>query len=80
MHIFRGVFAMYAETPATSAEFARSLPGARGRNADEVKALTFAFLATLATLVREARERGEVDPAIDPQLAERHLFSLDSEA
>lgn len=76
MHLFRGIFAMYGETPATSAEFVRSLPGARGRNADEVNALTFSFLATLATLVREARERGEVDATVDPLLAARNVFSL----
>lgn len=76
LHMFRGVFAMYAETPALSAEFIKALPGSKGRNANEVNALTFAFLATLATLVREAKERGEVDPGIDALMAARNIFSL----
>jgi len=76
MHMFRGVFRMYGEAPALSAEFVRGLPGARGRNADEVNALTYATLAHLATLTREAKGRGEVAADVDPLLAARNVFSL----
>jgi len=76
LHLFRGIFAMYAETPALSAEFIKTLPGSKGRNAAEVNALTFAFIATLANLVREGKERGEVDPSVDALMAARNVFSL----
>jgi len=76
LHLFRGVFAMYAETPALSAEFIKALPGSKGRNAAEVNALTFSFLATLATTVREGKARGEVAPEVDALLAARNIFSL----
>lgn len=76
LHMFRGVFAMYAEAPALSAEFIKALPGSKGRNANEVNALTFSFIATLATLVREGKERGEVDPRVDALMAARNIFSL----
>lgn len=76
LHMFRGIFAMYGETPALSAEFIKTLPGSKGRNADEVNALTFAFIATLANLVREGKARGEVDPAVDALMAARNIFSL----
>ena len=76
LHVFAGIFAMYGETPALAAEFVRALPSARGRNAQEVNALTFSFFAHLAQMVREAQDRGEVDPAVDSLLAARNLFSL----
>lgn len=76
LHVFRGIFTMYGETPAMAAEFVRALPSARGRNAQEVNALTFTFFAYLAQMVREAQHRGEVDPSIDTLLAARNIFSL----
>lgn len=76
LHLFAGPFSMYGETPALSAEFIRTLPGARGRNAAEVNALTFSFIATVAGVIREARERGEVDASVDPLFAARNVFSL----
>ncbi|MFO0746334.1 MAG: TetR/AcrR family transcriptional regulator [Myxococcota bacterium] len=76
LHLFRGIFRMYGESPALAAEFVRSLPGARGRNADEVNAETYAFLAHVATLVREAQRKGELDASLDPLMAARNVFSL----
>lgn len=76
LHLFAGPFAMYGETPDLSAEFIRSLPGARGRNASEVNALTFSFIASVANVVREGRDRGEVAADIDPLFAARNIFSL----
>jgi len=76
LHVFGCIFQMYGETPKLAAEFVRALPSSRGRNAQEVNALTFAFFAHLAQMVREAQERGEVDPAVDSMLAARNLFSL----
>ena len=76
LHMFQGIFAMYGETPALAAEFVRALPSARGRNAQEVNALTFSFFAYLAQMVREAQLRGEVDTTIDTLLAARNIFSL----
>jgi TetR/AcrR family transcriptional regulator, cholesterol catabolism regulator len=76
LHIFSGIFAMYAETPELAAEFVRAQPGASGRNAQEVNALTFGFFAHLAQMVREAQGRGEVDAAVDSLLAARNIFSL----
>jgi len=76
LHIFGGVFRMYAESPALAGEFVRALPGATGRNAQDTNAFTFGFLAHLAHLVREAQKTGELDPRVDPLLAARNIFSL----
>ncbi|MCC6621882.1 MAG: TetR/AcrR family transcriptional regulator [Deltaproteobacteria bacterium] len=76
LHLFRGVFRMYAERPALAGELVRSLPGARGRNAQEMNALTFATLAHLANITREAQHRGELAPGNDPLLVARNVFSL----
>jgi AcrR family transcriptional regulator len=76
MHLFRGIFAMYAEHPELSADFVRLLPGAEGPNVARVNALTFAFLHRLATLVREAQERGEVAADVLPLQAASNVFSL----
>lgn len=76
LHVFAGIFAMYGEHPAVAAAFVRELPGAKGPNADQVNALTVAFLHRLAGLVREAQDGGEVDPSIDPLRAATNVFSL----
>jgi AcrR family transcriptional regulator len=77
MHLFRTLFAMYAEEPAIAEQFVRALPGAGvGDSERAVRALTSAFVARLAELVVDAKRTGEVDEPIDPVLAARNIFSL----
>lgn len=76
MHLFRRIFAMYAEHPELSAAFVRLLPGAEGANVARVNALTFAFLHRLAGLVHEAQQRGEVAADVLPLQAASNVFSL----
>ncbi len=76
MHVFRGLFEMYAEHPRVAREFVRALPGADGPNAVAVNAYTLSFLHQLAALVRAAQERGEVDPEVSSFQAASNLFSL----
>lgn len=76
MHVFAGIFAMYGEHPAIAIAFVRELPGAKGTNADQVNALTFAFLHRIAGLVREAQDQGELAPSIEPLRAATNVFTL----
>jgi TetR/AcrR family transcriptional regulator, cholesterol catabolism regulator len=76
MHLFGGLFAMYAQHPKVGAAFVQNLPGADGPNGQQVHAMTFAFLHRLADLVREAAARGEASAEVDPLLAAQNLFSL----
>jgi AcrR family transcriptional regulator len=76
LHVFRGLFQMYAEHPGVAAAFIRHFPGADGPNGREVSALTFAFLHRLAQLVRDAQGRGEVAPSVEPMQAAANVFWL----
>lgn len=76
LYVFRGLFEMYAEHPGVAAAFVRALPGAQGRNAQAINALTFAFLHRISELVREAQQRGEVDSRVQPMLAAQNIFVL----
>jgi AcrR family transcriptional regulator len=75
MHVFRGLFRMYAEHPDMGAAFVRSLPGAKGPNADRVNGLTFAFLHKVAALVVEAQSAGELGRDVDPLVAAQNVFA-----
>lgn len=76
LHLFRGLFEMYAEHPAVAAEFVRALPGADGPNAMAVNAYSMVFLSRIAGLVQAAQERGEVSADISPFQAASNIFSL----
>jgi AcrR family transcriptional regulator len=76
MHVFGGIFGMYAQHPGVAAAFVKVLPGADGPNGKQVQAMTFGFLRRLADLVQEAAARGEASPAVDPLLAAQNIFAL----
>ncbi|MCB9617665.1 MAG: TetR/AcrR family transcriptional regulator [Sandaracinus sp.] len=76
MHLFDGLFRMYAEYPGLAADFVRHLPGADGPNARRVSTLTLAFLHRLAMLVVDAQRRGEVASDVDLLTCSRNLFGL----
>jgi AcrR family transcriptional regulator len=76
LHVFRGVFAMYGKHPKMAAAFVRTLPGARGPNADRVNTLTFGFFHRLGQLVSEAQRRGEVAADLNPILCAQNVFAL----
>lgn len=75
-HVFERLFAMYGEHPALAKQFVAALPGGSGPNAEQVNALTAAFLHRLATLIAAAAARGEVDRAIAPLQAAGAAFAL----
>jgi AcrR family transcriptional regulator len=76
MYVFRGLFEMYGEFPEIAAAFVRAFPGARGKNAQELNALTFAFLHRIAALIGEAQHRGEIDRRVEPLMAAQNIFAL----
>lgn len=76
MHVFRAIFAMYAEHPKMGAAFVRVLPGATGPNAQRANTLTFGFFHRLALLVGEAQAAGEVAADLPPLACAHNLFAL----
>lgn len=76
LYVFRGLFEMYAEFPDVAAAFVRAFPGARGKNAQALNALTFAFLHRIASLLRDAQDKGEVGKHVEPLLAAQNIFML----
>jgi AcrR family transcriptional regulator len=76
MHIFRRLFAMYAESEGVSRMFVKELPGADGPNAERVNGLTLAFFQRVATLVERAQQRGEVRKSAFPLLAAQTFFAV----
>lgn len=76
VHVFRGVFAMYAKHPKMAAAFVKTLPAARGPNSDRVNTLTFGFLHRLGMLVSEAQLKGEVAKDLNPILCAQNVFGL----
>lgn len=76
MHVFHGVYAMYGKYPKLGEPFVRSLPGAKGPNAERVSTLTFGFLHRLSLLVAEAQARGEVAADLNPLMCANNVFAL----
>jgi AcrR family transcriptional regulator len=76
MHVFRGLFQMYAEHPGVAAAFIKHYPGADGPNGQELNALTFAFLHRLGQLVHAAQTRGEVAADVEAMRAAGNIFWL----
>lgn len=76
VHIFRGIFAMYAKHPNMAAAFVRNLAGARGPNTERVNTLTFGFLHRLGQLVSEAQAKGEVAKDLNPTFCAQNVFGL----
>ncbi|MDF2697086.1 MAG: hypothetical protein K0S65_5469 [Labilithrix sp.] len=76
MHVFRVIFAMYAEHPKMASAFVRSLPSAAGPNAQRVNMLTFGFLHRIGLLVTEAQARREVAGDLNPITCAQNVFAL----
>lgn len=76
MHIFGGIFAMYAEHPGLTAAFVRHFPGSTGPSGQKVNGLTFSFLLRIAELVRDKQQAGEISREIEPLSAAANVFSL----
>lgn len=76
LHVFRAVFAMYAEEPAVAQAFVKHLQASSGPNGQQVGAMTFAFLHRLGALIMEAAARGEVAEDTPPLLAAQSAFAL----
>jgi AcrR family transcriptional regulator len=75
-HVFRGVFAMYGKYPKMGSAFVRTLPAARGPNADRVNTLTFGFLHRIGMLITDAQAKGEVASDLVPTLCAQNIFGL----
>jgi len=76
MHVFTGLFRMYAEHPDVAAAFVRSFPGAKGPNAQRMMTMTFGFLHRIALLLGEGQARGELARDVEPILAAQNVFAL----
>ena len=55
MHVFAGLFRMYAQTPGVAAVFVKSLPGATGLNAQRMTTMTFGFMHRLFLFFAEGQ-------------------------
>ena len=77
MHLFARLFRMYAEHPALSAAFVRSVgvPN-KGPNGQAMDAYTFAFLHRLGGLIAAAEQRGELRPGLPLDVAASNVFAL----
>ena len=76
MHVFAGLFAMYAEHPDVAAAFVKHLPGARGPNAQRMWTMTFGFVHRIGMLVAEGQASGELARDIEPFAAAQNVFAL----
>lgn len=76
LHVFEGIFRMYAEHPDVAMAFVRHSPGARGPNARAMWTMTYGFVHRLGLLVAEAQARGEVAGDLDATACARNVFSL----
>lgn len=76
MHVFSGLFAMYAEHPDVAAAFVKHLPGARGPNAQRMWTMTFGFVHRIGMLVAEGQAAGELARDIEPFSAAQNVFAL----
>jgi TetR/AcrR family transcriptional regulator, cholesterol catabolism regulator len=76
LHVFEGFFTFYAKEPGLARMFIRELLFVEPGPAGERMKLERTFAARLAELVVAARERGEVAPEVDLEVAGFNLFSL----
>ena len=76
LHVFGGLFEMYAEHTKLALSFIRIFPTAVGPNGQTLRGLTFGFLHQLSELVRAASARGEVARDVPPMQAAHNLFAL----
>ncbi|WP_257451251.1 TetR/AcrR family transcriptional regulator [Archangium lipolyticum] len=76
LHVFEGFFSFYAKEPGLARTFIRELLFLEPGPAGERMQLERTFAARLAELVVAARERGEVAPEVDLEVAGFNLFSL----
>jgi hypothetical protein len=76
LHVFRGLFEMYAARQSTSKAFLTQYFGATGPNSTRLNALTFTFLHQVAELVRTAQGRKEVAADVDPVLLASNFFAI----
>jgi TetR/AcrR family transcriptional regulator, cholesterol catabolism regulator len=76
MHVFGGLFAMYAEHPDVAAAFVKHLPGARGPNAQRMWTMTFGFVHRIGMLVAEGQSAGEIARDVEPFGAAQNVFAL----
>lgn len=76
MHLFGALFRMYGEAPGVAAAFIRSLPGAKGPNAERMRTMTFGFLHRLSLVIASAQQSGEVAAEHNPLLCAQNVFGL----
>jgi AcrR family transcriptional regulator len=76
MHLFGGLFSMYAEHPKLAMSFIRVFPTAVGPNGQALRGLTLGFLHQLSELIRTASARGELSPDVPAMQAAWNLFAL----
>jgi AcrR family transcriptional regulator len=75
MQLFDALTDCYAEERRLSRVFVKELLFTDGEQRVECAAWTFALVKRIASRVRAAQRRGELDPSIDPMDAAQQLFS-----
>lgn len=76
MHVFSGLFRMYAQTPSVAGAFVKSFPGASGPNAQRMTTMTFGFFHRLSLLLAEGQAKGELARDFEPIAAAQNVFAL----
>jgi AcrR family transcriptional regulator len=75
LYVFEGLFQLYLRAGAVGRRFVSTLLSGTGQHAQQINALTVAFLHRLAAIVVEAQARNEVSASLDPLLAAQAMFA-----
>ncbi|HET9554813.1 MAG TPA: helix-turn-helix domain-containing protein [Anaeromyxobacteraceae bacterium] len=73
--VFGRLYAYYARDLRLARTFLKELMFLAPGEHDEMMAMTLAFVGRLAAAIEAARDRGEVDRAVDPSLAAQQAFA-----
>ncbi len=74
-HVFSALTDCYARERRLSRVFVKELLFTDGHRRAESAAWTFDLVSRVASLVKNAQQRGELDPAIEPMEAAQQIFS-----
>lgn len=75
-HVFGRFYAYYARDPRLSRVFMKELLFLEEGESDDMLALTLGFVAHIAKVVARAKDRGELEPSVDPMQVATHAFAL----
>jgi len=76
IHVFGALTECYAQDRRLGRVFVKELLFIGGERRAESAAWTFGIVKRIASLMRSAQQRGELDPSIDPVDAAQQIFSM----